>query len=1058
MLKRSRYRSVPRGLVLTAVVFLCLLGSVSVAGATTEAKPFGITKFSMQTVGTTKLTPLGAGGGGENEEVTNEPYVFTQAGGHPWALTTTGEFTTEENLAVNFEELVKELVPTRDPKDVVAGLPPGLLGDPLAVPRCPLADVLAKVHCPGSTQLGVYRLQWERGKEDLAPIVNVTPEAGQSAEFAFETNGPPFLLTAHIVHTAAGYGFIVASNGVPGILLDRFELTFWGVPADPSHDAMRGLVCSSTSRGGTLTCSGGGESSGGEGLVPFVSLPTDCAAGAQTATLRADSWEAPGSVSEGHYSGYVEATTSFPGVTGCNLMGFDPSIEVTPDTLLADAPVGLGVDVKIPQSEQPAGTATPHLRDATVTLPEGVSISPGVVDGIQACNETGPEGINFPGSGPESEERGLDGELQLAPGHCPDASTVGTTEAVTPDLPEPVKGHVYLARPLCGGAGQEPCTEKDALDGRLYQLYLEFGGAGALADTGINVKVRGFVEANPATGQLTTVVEENPQVPISEVKIHLNGGPRASIDNPAVCGPATTTADLTPWSAPGRTPEGLLMAGTPDVTPSSYYDVVQGCSDPVPFGPGLVAGTVTPQAGSFSAFTLNLARADREQYVKGIQIHTPPGLLGMLSSVQLCEEPSADQGHCPEASKIGTTRVASGAGSHPFEIEGSVYLTGPYRGAPFGLSIVTPAVAGPFNLGLVVVRATIAVNPENSTLTVTTDETGPYAIPQILDGVPLRLKRITVNIDRPNFMFNPTNCGAPGTPGTQQVTATISGSEDTKSTVSSMFAVGGCKSLVFKPQFTVSSSGHTSKADGASLDAKVSYPTGSVGSEANIASVKVELPEQLPSRLTTLQKACTAAQFETDPAGCPAASVVGIVRASTPLLPVGLSGPVYFVSHGGEAFPSLIVVLQGDGVRVDLTGSTFISKAGITSSTFKTVPDVPVSTFELYLPEGPFSALAANTSLCSLTSTVLVKHKITRKEHGRVVHKTLTTRTTKPASLIMPSEFVAQNGAVLKQDTKIEVTGCTIPKTKAKPKKKRTKAKKADAAKATGRTGNRRAR
>jgi hypothetical protein len=499
------------------------------------------------------------------------------------------------------------------------------------------------------------------------------------------------------------------------------------------------------------------------------------------------------------------------------------------------------------------------------------------------------------------------------------------------------------------------------------------------------------------------------QAPFSELKIHLNGGPRAPIDNPAVCGPAVTTAELTPWSTPGITPEGLSMAGTPDAVSSSFFEV-GGCASPPGLSPGFVAGTVTPQAGQFSAFTLNFSRQDREQFVKGVQVHTPPGLLGMLSSVQLCGEPAADNGACPQASRIGSTRVASGAGSHPFEIEGTVYLTGPHNGAPFGLSIVTNAVAGPFNLGLVIVRARIDVNPVDSTLTVTTDETGPHALPQIIFGVPLRLKHITVNIDRPSFMFNPTNCGTPGQPGTQQVTAVLSGSENAKASVQSQFAVGGCQSLAFKPQFRVSTSGHTSRSAGASLDAQVAYPPFLAGSEANIARVKVELPKQLPSRLTTLQKACTAAQFNADPAGCPAASIVGVVRASTPLLPVGLSGPVYFVSHGGEAFPSLIVVLQGDGVRVDLTGSTFISKAGITSSTFKTVPDVPVGTFEIYLPEGKFSALAANGNLCK-------------------------------SKLVMPAEFVAQNGAVMKQNTKIAVTGCARAK---KPKKgKQMKAKRA---------------
>ncbi len=1017
-LKRSLARLVPGhshgGAAIMLMAFLGFLLSASSASAR-EALPFGIASFSMQTTAATTIVPLGTGVGQNEQEIVNEPYVFTQAGGHPWALTTTVEFDTQEEesrIAQGQHSIV--LSPTRDPKDVVVGLPTGLLGNPMAVPRCPLTVALDSFECPASSQIGVYRIRLFGGHEELGPIVNVTPEAGQSAEFALENNfHVTVLLTAHLVRTAQGYGFTVTDNGIPSVELSRVETTFWGVPADPSHDPMRGLYCKKIERAAPgFTCTTdefhGGES--GVAPVPFLSLGSDCAAGPQTATLRADSWEEPGRVGANQrYEGYAERSVVMPGVTGCNVLAFDPSVEVQPDTLLADEPAGLGVNIKVPQPETPERLATPHLRDAVVTLPEGMSVSPGVVDGIQACNESGPEGIDF--TGPESEEVGLNGELQLAAGHCPGASTVGTAEAITPLLGEPVKGHVYLARPLCGGAGQAACTDQDALDGHLYQLYLELGGKGPLANTGINIKVPGYVEANPATGQLTTKFLENPQTPFSELKVDLNGGPRASVANPAVCGPAVTTSDFTPWSAPGITLEGFSTSGTPDATPSSFFEV-KGCAGgPSPFSPGFVAGTVTPQAGQFTAFTLNFARQDREQFVKGVQVHTPPGLLGMLSSVQLCGEPEADDGHCPEASRIGTTRVATGAGSHPFEVEGKVYLTGPHDGAPFGLSIVTDAVAGPYNLGLVVVRARIDVNPENSTLTVTTDETGPYALPQIIFGIPLRLKRITVDIDRPNFMFNPTSCGAPGQPGEQHVSAVLSGSENARSEVQSAFAVGGCKSLEFKPKFVVTTSAHTSRADGASLDAKLSYPAGSVGAEANIARVKVDLPEQLPSRLTTLQKACPAATFEANPADCPSASIVGIVRASTPLLPVGLSGPVYFVSHGGEAFPNLIVVLQGDGVRVDLTGSTFISKAGITSSTFKTVPDVPVNTFEIYLPEGKYSALTANGNLCA-------------------------------SKLVMPTAFVAQNGAEIHQNTKIAVTGCAnTKKTKKKPRQPRKTAK-----------------
>ena len=625
---------------ISAMAAACLLGwmALVVASASAgplEAKPFGIKNFTLHTTAPTRETELEGGvnisAGDEAYEFVNEPYTYTQAGGHPWALTTTGEFTNEEvpeavTGAINIE-------PTRDPKDVIVGLPPGLLGDPQAVPRCSLTFVLGHAsgseRCPDDSQVGVYVIGVEGSHVLVGPIVNVTPAVGQSAEFALENTVPidTPLLTAHLVRTAQGnYGFTVASNSIPMLGIRSFELTFWGVPADPSHDAARGRFCRKPGPTALLQCEGGGAPAG-VAPVPFLSLPTNCSAGPEEATMRADSWEEPGSVREGRYAGYAEKTATLPAVTGCNLMSFAPQIEVQPDTTLADAPVGLGVNLQVPQSETPEAPATPHVRNAVVTLPEGLSISPGIVDGIQACDESGPEGINFEGA--ESEEVGPSGELQLAAGHCPDASIVGTAEAITPLLPEPVKGHVYLARPLCGGSGEAQCTNQDALDGNLYQLYLELGGVGALANTGINIKAHGYVEANPATGQITTKFLENPQAPFSELKIRLNGGPRAPLDNPAVCGPAMTTTQLTPWSAPGVTPEGLAVAGTPEATPSSFYEV-QGCAASPGLNPGFTAGTVSPQAGAYSAFTLNLSRQDREQYVKGIQVHTPPGLLGML--------------------------------------------------------------------------------------------------------------------------------------------------------------------------------------------------------------------------------------------------------------------------------------------------------------------------------------------------------------------------------------------------------------------------------------------
>jgi hypothetical protein len=364
--------------------------------------------------------------------------------------------------------------------------------------------------------------------------------------------------------------------------------------------------------------------------------------------------------------------------------------------------------------------------------------------------------------------------------------------------------------------------------------------------------------------------------------------------------------------------------------------------------------------------------------------------------------------------------VGAGVGSDPFSVTGGkVYLTGPYNGAPFGLSIVNPAKAGPFVLdegNPVITRARIDINPYAAQALVPTD---PF--PTIIDGIPLEIRHVNVDIDRPGFTFNPTNCNP------MSVTGTITSAEGVSSPLSVPFQVGDCAGLAFKPGFAVSTSGKTNKKLGASLHVKLVPPhegpqvttpgnasgtgTGTSGStsgssaqteEANISRVKVDLPKQLPSRLTTLQKACTAVVFDANPAACPAASIVASAKAITPILPVPLEGPAYFVSHGNEAFPQLILVLQGYGITIDLVGDTFISKAGITSSTFAHVPDAPVSSFELTLPQGKYSALAANANLCTVKG-----------------------------GLKMPTEFVAQNGAVIHQSTPIGVTGCPKAKTAA---------------------------
>jgi hypothetical protein len=455
----------------------------------------------------------------------------------------------------------------------------------------------------------------------------------------------------------------------------------------------------------------------------------------------------------------------------------------------------------------------------------------------------------------------------------------------------------------------------------------------------------------------------------------------------------------------------------------------------LPFSPSLSSGTTNINAGSFTPLSTTLSRSDGQQAISAVTLHYPPGVSGLLSGVKLCEEAEANAGTCGRESLIGETIVSVGVGGDPFSVRGGkVYITEKYDGAPFGLSIVNPASAGPFVLQEgrpVVVRAKVEVDPVTASLTVTTDPSGSaHAIPPIIEGIPLQIQHVNVLVDRPGFTFNPTNCSA------MKITGAISSTEDATVPVSVPFQVANCAVLQFKPTFKVSTSGKTSRQAGASLHVSLTYPKALFGTQANIGSVKVDLPKQLPSRLSTLQKACTEHQFAANPAGCPAASIVGHAKAITPLIPVPLEGPAYFVSHGGAQFPELIIVLQGYGVTIDLHGETFIDEhTGVTSSTFHTIPDQPVGSFELTLPEGPNSALAANTNLCSLTRTVLVNKRVQVKT--RAGAKTITRKVKKQiaTALTMPTAFVGQNGATVKQNTQIEVTGCAKAAKKAKTSK-----------------------
>lgn len=514
---------------------------------------------------------------------------------------------------------------------------------------------------------------------------------------------------------------------------------------------------------------------------------------------------------------------------------------------------------------------------------------------------------------------------------------------------------------------------------------------------GLDFKIPGQIAANPVTGRLTSTFDDNPQFPFQDISLHFNGGTRAPLVTPAACVVQTTEADFYSWAQPDTPvyrPSSFQLTSGPENTP---------CKNPWPFNPGFEAGVKSVQAGAFTPFLVTFKRSDADQSMQRVSVKMPKGLLGSLVGLPLCDEAHANAGTCSPASEIGSVTAGAGAGPDPFYVTGGhVYMTGPYEGAPFGLSVVVPAKAGPFDLGTVVVRSKVQVDPHTAQLTVTTDP-----LPQVVGGVPVNLRLINVTINRPDFTYNPTDCDP------SAVTGTMTGGQGASAPLENHFQVTNCGALAFKPHFKVTTPGNTSRANGAGLTATLTYPKTPQGTEANIAKVKVSLPKQLPSRLQTLQKACPAETFEANPAGCPTASRIGTAQAITPVLPVPLDGPVYFVSHGGQAFPDLVVVLQGYGVTVDLIGTTFINKKAITSTTFKTIPDVPVGSFTLKLPQGPNSALAANGNLCTNT-------------------------------LKMPTIFVGQDGAETHTNTPITTTGCAKHKTHKhhKHRKHKTRGKK----------------
>ncbi len=893
-----------------------------------------------------RLVPYGASIVGD---LTDGSGIATQAGSHPFAVTTlvdwnVGSIGPNEHCNENSTPVCARLA--AHAKDVEVALPPGLVGNPTAVPYCPqiVFESTGFYNCPASTQVGgIYLFFYREGtQEQYAPLYNIEPPPGHPAELGFSVSTVAHVPVFFHVRSDGDYGLSTDISNINELTPVRMALvSVWGNPSDEAHHSLR------LSTFGNCGTGSGGCPSGVASPKPFLRLPTSCTGGPLSFSIAGDSWQEPLAAPFP-----VSGTSSVAAMTGCEALRFEPSLTAAvPSTRQAGAPTGYNVDLRVPQNEELEELATPDLHRAEVSFPEGTALSPSAANGLLSCSDA-----QF-------------GVKVLGAGACPAASRVGSVSVRTPALAVPLTGSLYVGEPECS-----PCSAGQAQEGKLVRVFFEAEASG------VRVKRVGYTRISP-TGRLTAVFDEIPEQPVSDIEFTLKGGPNAALVNPSGCGPAVTAARLTPWST--STPTEVLAPAIP----------ITGCS-PAGFQPAFASGmTSSAQAGGFSPFSVSFSRQDGEQALGGLKVTTPPGLLGILKGVERCSEPQAAQGTCGAASLIGHTTATAGPGPDPVSVQGGqVFLTGPYKGAPFGLSVIVPAVAGPFNLGNVIVRAAIQIDPHTAQITVVSDP-----LPTVLDGIPLQLRSVNVTIDRPGFMFNPTNCD-PLTVG-----GTLTSTQGTTASVSSDFQAVNCATLPFKPVFSVSTQAGTSKKNGASLTVKGTFPT---GAQANIRSVGVVLPKQLPARLTTIQQACPEATFNANPASCPVGSNIGVASATTPILSSPLTGPAYLVSHGGAAFPDVVIVFQSEGVTFDLVGSVNI-KHGITSSTFATVPDAPISSFELSLPEGPHSGLAA---------------VVPAKAKGNLCGQKLT----------MPFTTTGQNGAVLKQNTRIQVTGCLKTKTKAK--------------------------
>jgi len=854
-----------------------------------------------------------------------------QAGAHP-DFTTVIEFAKDE-----------QGIPHTTTRDIEIELPPGLIANPTHIPPCAIADFI-NFDCPIESQVGVTTIEAYPFSAFLEPVYLLhSPGKDVPARLGFIAGLYP--LTFDIsVRTEDEYGLTANLHGLPGVVfLARAETTLWGVPADPSHDAERfGSALEPILCGGPCQ-----PNRSNLAPVPFMTNPTSCT-GLQQVRFKARSYYAPNVTHT--------ATAPLPAITGCESVPFEPTIDVRPTSSEADSATGLTARITVPQTgfDHPSGLASAHMASAVVELPEGMSINPSAADGLGACTE---DQVGLISADPV--------RFNGKPADCPPSSKVGTVRIETPVLDVALEGSLYLAE------------QDENPFGSLLAGYMVAQGRGVV------IKVAANFERDPDTGRITAIFDANPQQPFSELELRFKGGSRGVLATPPTCGTYEITSDLVPWSAadPAHPADEEVVTQVSKITidrgpgggPCLAGDPAQPADAAAlaerPFEPELKAGVQNPVAGSFTPFVFQLKRQDGDQEILATEVTPPEGVTARLAGIPFCSEADAAAGTCDPDSLVGHAVVGVGAG-HPFYLQGNnagrVYLAGPYdpdgngpaERAPLSLVISVPAVAGPLDLGTVNVRAAVYVDPTTAQLRVVSDP-----LPQILEGIPLRMRDIRIVMDRPKFTIAPTNCTE------TKVTAKATGSHGAQVDLAKRFQVGECASLSFRPNLTFEALGGkqaTKRNAHPGIKANLIVPGADAysegagrGTHANIRRVQVTLPKGLflDQSSPALADPCTREEYREG--NCPASSRVGRAVAHTPLLDEPLEGPVY-LRTGDNQLPDLVADLDGL-VDIDLVGA--VSQAnGRIRNTFQLVPDVPISSFELRIEGGARGMLVnANT-------------------------------------------------------------------------------------------------